>query len=116
LFGELGGFSTDLGNRLEDVDFCLRVQQAGQRVWYTPHGTSVQARDSWRPTVEQDRRNCFRFYGRWPGFLWQDDDRYLTEDGLDRDALSALYKKIAAQISASVSQFVSQSSQEAPSV
>ncbi len=108
VFNQLGGFSLDLVNRLEDVDFCLRVQQAGLRVLYTPHGTLVRTRESWRPTPQQDQLNCFRFYGRWPGSLWQDDDHYLTEDGLDRDGLSALYKKVAAQIAASVAKFAAE--------
>ena len=38
--------------------------------------------------------------------MWQDDGRYVTEDGMDRDGLSALYKQVAAQISASVSDFL----------
>jgi GT2 family glycosyltransferase len=106
LFGELGGFSTDLVNRFEDIDFCLRVQQAGLRVLYTPQATIMRMGESWRPTPQQDQLDCYRFYARWAGSLWQDDGRYVAEDGLDRDGLSALYKQVAAQISASVSKFL----------
>jgi GT2 family glycosyltransferase len=106
LFGELGGFSVDLVNRFEDVDFCLRVQHAGSRVLYTPQSTSIRMGESWRPAPEHDQRNCYRFYARWPGSLWQDDGRYITEDGMDRDELSALYRQVAGQISASVSELI----------
>jgi hypothetical protein len=108
LFGELGGFRVDLVNRFEDVDFCLRVQKTGLRVLYTPRGTMIHMGESWRPTPGEDQRNCFRFYARWAGSLWQDDGRYVTEDGMDRDGLSALYKQVAAQISASVSEFLAE--------
>jgi GT2 family glycosyltransferase len=113
LFGQLGGFSLDLINRLEDIDFCLRAQQAASRVFYTPRSTFIRTGESWRPTPQQDQLNCFRFYARWTGSLWQDDDRYVIEDGMDRDGLSALYKQVAAQISASASQFIAEASVEA---
>jgi hypothetical protein len=45
--------------------------------------------------------------------LWQDDGRYVMEDGMDRDGLSALYKKVAAQISTSVSEFMTETLTEA---
>jgi hypothetical protein len=113
LFGELGGFSSDLVNRFEDIDFCLRVQHTGLRVLYTPRGTTIRMEESWRPTPQQDQLNCFRFYARWAGSLWQDDGRYVMEDGMDRDGLSALYKKVAAQISTSVSEFMTETLTEA---
>jgi GT2 family glycosyltransferase len=102
LFCRLGGFNTDLVNRFEDVDFCLRVHRAGLRICYSPHSIGVQSATNWHPTAEQDRTNCFRFYARWTGALWQDDDHYLKEDGLERDSLSALYRGLAARIAAQV--------------
>src|SRR5262249_41806709 len=108
LFSELGGFSIDLVNRFEDVDFCLRVQQIGLRVLYTPRSTMIRMGESWGPTPQQDQSNCFRFYARWVGSLWQDDGRYVAEDGMDRDGLSALYKQVAAQISISASGFLTE--------
>jgi len=35
-FLELGGFDTSLGVSYQDVDFCLRAQEAGMRIVYTP--------------------------------------------------------------------------------
>jgi GT2 family glycosyltransferase len=38
LWRELGGFSTDyIGGYFEDVDFCLRAEQAGYGTWHRPN-------------------------------------------------------------------------------
>jgi hypothetical protein len=42
--------------------------------------------------------NRIRFFSKWTGYLWQDDENYLKEDGLTHDALSALYRELAARI------------------
>lgn len=99
LFCRLGGFDTDLVNRFEDIDLCLRVRAAGLRVLYTPHSTLLRTGTSWEPTPQQDHTNRIRFYTRWIGSLWQDDGQYLAEDGLDHDSLALLYKELAARIS-----------------
>ena len=36
-----------------------------------------------------------RFYSKWTGSLWQDDEQYLLEDNLDHDKLSALYRALS---------------------
>ncbi|MCS6927181.1 MAG: glycosyltransferase [Candidatus Binatia bacterium] len=99
VFCRLGGFDPDLVNRFEDIDFCLRAREAGLRVLYTPRSTLLRTGASWEPTPQQDHTNRLRFYTRWIGSLWQDDDRYLAEDGLDHDSLALLYKELAARIS-----------------
>lgn len=101
-FCRLGGFSEDLINRFEEIDFCLRIRKAGGRVLYTPRSISVRTADNWRPTLEQDRVNCFRFYSRWTGSLWQNDEVYLKEDGFDHDSLSALYREFAQKLAVEV--------------
>ena len=98
LFCRLGGFNTDLVNRFEDIDFCLRVKEEGRRVLYTPSSTIIRAEPSWLPDPEQDRLNCYRFYARWTGSMWQDEDSYLKEDGLTHDDLSSLYRDLASRI------------------
>ena len=97
-FCRLGGFDISLVNRFEDIDLCLRIREAGLRVLYTPRSTILRATASWEPPPHQDHTNRVRFYARWTGSLWQDDDRYLAEDGLDHDTLSALYRELAARV------------------
>lgn len=101
-FCRIGGFSEDLVNRFEEVDFCLRVRKSGGRVLYTPRSISVRTVDNWRPTPEQDRVNGFRFYARWTGSLWQNDEQYLQADGFDHDSLSVFYREFAQQLSREV--------------
>jgi GT2 family glycosyltransferase len=98
LFCRLGGFNPALRNRFEDVDLCLAVKQAGLRVLYTPRSTMTRRVASWQPEPEQDRSSRIYFYSRWTGSLWQDDERYLKEDGLTHDALSRLYRELASRV------------------
>jgi GT2 family glycosyltransferase len=98
LFCRLGGFSTDLTNRFDEVDFCLRVRNGGFGVLYIPSSVSISVNASWLPSAEQDRLNRYRFYARWTGHMWQDDDAYLKEDGLSHAELSALYRAFASRI------------------
>ncbi len=98
LFERLGGFSPDLLNRFEDIDFCLRVRRAGLRVLYTPRGNLLRVASSWEPTPRQDELSRMRFYARWTGFLWQDDEFYLQEDSLSHESLSAFYRELAARV------------------
>jgi GT2 family glycosyltransferase len=98
LFCRLGGFNAALYNRFEDVDFCLRVRQADRRVLYTPKSKLVRHGPSWEAPADQEQTNRIRFYSTWSGSLWQDDGRYLEQDGLSHDGLSALYRELAGRL------------------
>ena len=58
----------------------------------------VRQSATWRPVAEDEIGNRIRFYSKWTGYLWQDDERYLAEDGLTHDALSALYRELAGRV------------------
>lgn len=98
LYCRLGGLNQTLLNRFEDIDFCLRLKQAGLRNLYTPQSRMVHQASSWEPSAEHVQNNCIRFYSKWTGALWQDDGVYLREDGLTHDALSALYRELAGRV------------------
>jgi len=100
LYRRLGGFNERLHNRFEDVDFCLTVKQAGGDVVYTPESRIIVHGSSWQPSAERDVDNRIRFYSRWTGHLWQNDEEVLLEDNLSHDGLSALYRQMANGIAA----------------
>jgi hypothetical protein len=54
--------------------------------------------------MEQEQLNRIRFYSKWTGFLWQNDDGHLKEDDLTHDALSALYRELAGRLAFGASQ------------
>jgi GT2 family glycosyltransferase len=99
LFCRLGGFSPEFSNQFEDIDFCLRVQRkTNLRVIYTPASAATRQNPTWQPTDQQDWLNRIRFYSKWTGSVWQDDETYLGEDGLTHDALSAMYRELAGRL------------------
>ena len=96
-FCRAGGFNTELANRFEDIDFCLRSEKLGRMIC-TPESTMIEFVTSWRPTSAQDVLNRIRFFSTWTGSLWQDDERYLEQDGLTHDGLSGLYQELAGRL------------------
>jgi GT2 family glycosyltransferase len=103
LFLALGGFNEALHNRFEDVDFCLTAKQAGHYVVYAPKSRIIVHGSSWQPGAERDIDNRIRFYSRWTGHLWQNDEELLQDDNLSHDGLSTLYQQIGRQIATGVS-------------
>jgi O-antigen biosynthesis protein len=102
LFRALGGFNETLHNRFEDVDFCLAAKQAGHDVVYAPESRVIVHYSSWQPSAERDIDNRIRFYSRWTGHLWQNDEEVLQQDDLSHDGLSTLYHEIGRQIASGV--------------
>jgi GT2 family glycosyltransferase len=106
LFSRLGGFSTEFSNRFEDIDFCLRItERADLKAAYTPRSIVKLEHVSWLVSGEADQLNRIRFYSKWTGYLWQDDERYLSEDGLTHDRLSYMYRELAVRIAHGASQY-----------
>ena len=102
LFRALGGFNEKLHNRFEDVDFCLTAKQAGNDVVYAPESRIIFHELSWQPSAERDVDNRIRFYSRWTGHLWQNDEEVLQQDDLSHDGLSTIYHEIGRQIASGV--------------
>lgn len=67
LFQEIGGFDEAYAFGLEDIDFCLRVRQSGQRVVCVKAGRSLHFESLTPGRVELDVPSRRLFLERWRG-------------------------------------------------
>jgi GT2 family glycosyltransferase len=85
---EMGGLSTDYQNGWEDVDYCLRVGEAGYEVHYCAESVVYHFESATRDLLSpQERANRALFEERWREYIVPDDFGYYWLDGL----LSAIY-------------------------
>ncbi len=75
VFEEVGGFDEDLPVAFNDVDFCLRLAQAGYRMLYTPHAelTHYESVSRGHSGFTTDFAT---FVSRWWDVLGRDDPAY----------------------------------------
>ena len=68
LFLDMGGFEPRLGVAFQDVDYCLRLQEAGYRIVYTPYACLIHHESASRGH-NLDRHEEVDFmlerWGRW---------------------------------------------------
>jgi len=64
VFSELGGFEKQLTVAFNDVDYCLRVRQAGYRVVYTPYAELFHYESASRGSLHPPADEAF-FRERW---------------------------------------------------
>ena len=76
VFADLQGFDESLGIDLNDIDYCLRAQQAGLSVIYEP-GAELVHHESPSRGVAGDVRDIVRFVDRWRSSI-VDGDPYLN--------------------------------------
>jgi GT2 family glycosyltransferase len=72
LFAAVGGFDEVYVNGWEDVDLCLRIRTAGQRIVYRGDVVIVHDEGATRGRQQGWSSNAETFYGRWGSML--DDD------------------------------------------
>lgn len=66
LFHALSGLDESFRNGNEDVDFCLRVRESGNTVWYTPEATVIHHESQSGPARWQFvSENVFLLNERW---------------------------------------------------
>jgi GT2 family glycosyltransferase len=92
VFEQLEGFDPTFRNGFEDVDLCLRVQEAGYEVHYCPASLLVHFEAATRgENAEVFRGNSEHFLARWSETVVQDDVATYVEDGLLRIVPGDLY-------------------------
>jgi GT2 family glycosyltransferase len=83
-FGQVGGFDAAFRNGFEDVDFCLRLREAGHQVHYCAQ-SKVEHLESVSPgRFKHAGRNVALYRERWFGRVEPDDVNYYLQDGLLR--------------------------------
>jgi GT2 family glycosyltransferase len=82
LFLALGGFDPAFRNGYEDVDFCLRLREAGRTVYYAADSVIYHLGVQSPGRRDNEQANAARFREKWQGRIVPDLRRYLAEDGV----------------------------------
>ncbi len=75
VFEELDGFDEAFAVGFNDVDFCIRMRQAGYRILYTPHADLIHY-ESVSRGLSGYQRDYQQFLARWFGVVRTDDPFY----------------------------------------
>jgi len=81
VFLSLGGFDEEFRNGYEDVDFCLRVREAGYRVVYIPEAEVVHHESKTPGRHDRAHENIVHLHRKWLGKVRPDLDEVLGRDG-----------------------------------
>ncbi|HEY3296755.1 MAG TPA: methyltransferase domain-containing protein [bacterium] len=85
LFEQLGGFDEAYLNSCEDIDLCMKVREAGRKVFYCPASRIYHYESRTVKGHDKSGGNYRLFLKRWGGKLVRDDEKYLREDGFLRE-------------------------------
>jgi GT2 family glycosyltransferase len=83
-----GGFNEVYQGHWSELDFCLHAGVKGWKILYTPESLFLSL-DGLKVSSDEDR---LRFFAKWVGYLWPDQDLYWAEDRLDPEKLAELYR------------------------
>jgi len=92
-----GGFDETFQGHWSELDFCLQAGAKGWKILYTPESLFVSL--STAKASDDDRLS---FFGKWVGHLWPDQDSYWSEDRLDPEKLSDLYRRAVSGLTGNV--------------
>ena len=94
VYDKVGGMDTELKVAFNDVDFCLRVREAGYMivyqpfaVWYHDESKTRGAEDT-PEKMERFRGEIAYFQNKWASFLKKGDPAYNPNLALDRHDFS----------------------------
>lgn len=94
VFMEVGGMDTELKIAFNDVDFCLRVKEAGYKIIYNPFSiwyhdeSKTRGAEDTPEKIERFRGEIEYFKRRWANFLYRGDPSYNPNLALDRHDFS----------------------------
>lgn len=82
LFWQVGGFTEELAVAFNDIDYCMKVREAGKLVVYAPYAAMYHYESKSRgledtpEKVRRFNREIEIFAGRWPDILQNGDPYY----------------------------------------
>jgi GT2 family glycosyltransferase len=82
IFEQASGFDTAFRNGFEDVDFCLRLGEAGYEIHYCSESVVQHMESISAGRFKNDRENVALYRRRWMPRVQPDDMNYYLEDGL----------------------------------
>ncbi len=94
VFEEIGGLDEKFAVAFNDVDFCLRIREAGYLIVWTPYAEAYHYESKSRgleDTPEKQQRfkgECERFYDKWDDFLKKGDPYYNPNLTLEKEDFS----------------------------
>ena len=93
---EAGGFDTGYRNGWEDIDFCLRLGEAGHHVRYCHDSVVYHLESASRDRVSpSELHNKTRYEQTWMNRVERDSVRYYIEDNLLRMIDQVVYPLVA---------------------
>lgn len=82
VFFAVGQFDEAFINGFEDIDLCLKVGQAGHRIYYTPRSVVLHHESISAGRKTHDQRNGLLFLRRWMGKVEPDENRHYARLGM----------------------------------
>ena len=90
VYNAVGGMDVELKVAFNDVDFCLRVKEAGHKIIYNPFAvwyhdeSKTRGAEDTPEKIERFRGEIEYFQHRWADFLYKGDPAYNPNLALDR--------------------------------
>lgn len=90
VYNTVGGMDVELKVAFNDVDFCLRVKEAGHKIIYNPFAvwyhdeSKTRGAEDTPEKIERFRGEIEYFQRRWADFLYNGDPAYNPNLALDR--------------------------------
>jgi GT2 family glycosyltransferase/Flp pilus assembly protein TadD len=81
VFEAIGGFDEEYRNGFEDIDFCLKVRDRGERIIYQPKSILYHLESQTPGRKDYDAENMQRFLERWKDRWLADEDSVYVPDG-----------------------------------
>lgn len=90
VFLATGGFDEAYQSNWAELDFCFQAGRKGWKIAYTPESLFIcLSRAS-----QDEAADRLRFFAKWVGHLWPDQESYWAADQLDPTKLSGLYQDV----------------------